>query len=56
MIYKTITELEHHRRERVDVSTTDISDTCSRGMGAAIQKTNRTGLWYGRSHPVEKTI
>lgn len=60
MLYETITEPEHHHGEPIDVSTTNISgserSTCSRGMGATIQKTNRTGLWYGFSHPVDKTI
>ena len=36
--------------------TTDISITCSLGMGAAIQKTYEEGLWYGRSHPAEETM
>ena len=25
-------------------------------MGAAIQRTYKSGLWYGRSHPAEETI
>jgi len=48
MIYETITEPEHHRGEPASASTTDISDsernTCSLGIGTAIQKTNRIGL------------
>jgi len=42
--------------ENLHVDTTDISITCSLGMGAAIQKTYEEGLWYGRSHPAEETM
>ena len=44
------------RRESALRDTTDISITCSLGMGAAIQKTYEEGLWYGRSHPAEETM
>ena len=43
-------------RKNLHVDTTDISITCSLGMGAAIQKTYEEGLWCGRSHPTEETI
>ena len=42
--------------ENLQADTTDISITCSLGMGAAIQKTYEEGLWYGRSHPAEETM
>ena len=60
MLYETITKSKHHHGEPADTSMTDISNsernTCNLGMGATIQKTDRIGLWYGRSHPVDKTI
>jgi len=60
MLYETITKPEHHHGEPADASTTDIfeseKNTCSRGIGAAIEKENRTSLWYGCSHLVENTI
>jgi len=60
MLYKTITEPEHHRGQPTNASIINISDsernTCSLGMGAAIQKTDRIGLWYGHIHLVDKTI
>ena len=43
-------------RKNLHVDTTDISITCSRGMGTAIQKTYKEGLWYGCSHPAEETM
>ena len=43
-------------RKNLRVGTTDISITCSLGMGAAIQKTYEEGLWYGRIHPAEETM
>jgi len=45
MLYKTMTELEHHIEEPVGTSTTDISDSEIQvvlGMGVAIQKTYET--------------
>ena len=60
MLYETITELEHHRGEPADVSTTDISNiersALSQGMDETIQKTNRTSLWHRHNHPVENII
>ena len=53
MLYK-LAELEHHQEG--PACTTDISITCSLGMGATIQKTYEEGLWYGRSHPAEETM
>ena len=32
------------------------SSTRSLGMGAAIKRTYKNGLWHGRSHPAEETI
>ena len=43
-------------RKKLHVDTTEISITCSRGMGVAIQKTYGEGLWYGRNHPAEETM
>ena len=43
-------------RKNLHADATNISITCSRGMGAAIQKTYKEGLWYGRSHPAEETM
>ena len=43
-------------RKNLYVGITDISITCSLGMGVAIQKTYEEGLWYGRSHPAEETM
>ena len=43
-------------RKNLQVGTTDISITCSLGIGAAIQKTYEEGLWYGRSHSAEETM
>ena len=43
-------------RKNLHVDTTDISITCSLGMGVAIQKTYEEGLWYGCSHPAEESI
>ena len=43
-------------RKNLQADTTDISITCSLGMGTAIQKTYEEGLWYGRNHPIEETM
>ena len=55
---KCFTKLLNWNTTRKDLHeyTADISITCSLGMGAAIQKTYKEGLWYGRSHPAEETI
>ena len=57
MLYKnTYSCRRESARKNLHVDTTDISITCSLGMGAAIQKTYEEVLWYGRSHPVEETM
>ena len=59
MLYETMTKLEHHLQEPTGASTTDISGSEINVVQAWAQPSKRhmkLGLWYGCSHPVDKTI
>ena len=59
MLYETMTELEHHLEEPTGASTTDISDSEIHVVQAWTQPSKRhmkLGLWYGRNHPIDKSI
>ena len=59
MLYETMTELEYHLEEPTGASTTDISDSEIHVIQAWAQPSKRhmkLGLWYGRSHPANKSM